>query len=72
MRSKIEDNRLVIEADEGKMLTDGAKLFAREYAFPEGVEKNEILHEITEAEYEAIRKEAEEKARAEMRMLHIG
>lgn len=54
MKSYVENNRLVVEADEGMILTDGAELFVNRYEFPVGVEKNEFIYEITEAEYEAI------------------
>ena len=59
MKTYFDEERLIIEADEGMMLTDGAELFAREYAFPEGVETNETIREITEAEYNAIQEAAE-------------
>ena len=51
MKSYVENNRLVVEADEGMILTDGAELYVKKYDFPVGVEKNNLLHEITEAEY---------------------
>lgn len=54
MKRYFNGKRLVIEADEGMMLTDGAELFASEYAFPEGVTKNETIREIPLEEYEAI------------------
>lgn len=54
MNPYIKDNRLTIEADEGMLLTDGEELFVNRYEFPVGVETNEILHEITDAEYQAI------------------
>ncbi len=54
MEQYIENNRLTIEADEGKWLTDGADLYVRRYEFPVGVEENETIYEITEMEYEAI------------------
>ena len=54
MENYIENNRLTIEADEGKWLTDGADLYVSKYEFPVGVEENETIYEITEAEYEAI------------------
>jgi hypothetical protein len=53
MNPYIKDNRLTIEADEGMLLTDGAELFVSKYEFPVGVEENNLLHEITEAEYNA-------------------
>lgn len=57
MKEYIENNRLTLEADEGMLLTDGADLYIKKYEFPVGVETNEIFHEITEAEYEAIQAE---------------
>ena len=61
MKEYIKDNRLVLEADEGMILTDGADLYISKYEFPVGVEKNETFYEITEAEYEAIQKRAMEE-----------
>lgn len=58
MKEYIENNRLVIEADEGMMLTDEADLYIKKYEFPVGVRENETLYEITEAEYEAMQAEA--------------
>lgn len=52
MKTYIENNRLTVEADEGKMLTDGMELYIRKYEFPVGVEENTIIYEITEEEYE--------------------
>ena len=57
MEKNVINNRLVIEAAEGKWLTDGGDLYVRKYEFPVGVEENEMLYEITEAEYEAAQKE---------------
>ena len=57
MEKYIENNRLTIEADEGKWLTDGAELFVHRYEFPVGVEENNLLYEITEEEYNAIQEE---------------
>lgn len=54
MKEYIENNRLTLEADEGKVLTDGEALFVSKYEFPVGVEENNLLYEITEAEYEAL------------------
>lgn len=51
MKSYIENNRLIVEADEGMWLTDGEELFVKKYDFAVGVETNDILHEITEEEY---------------------
>ena len=45
--------------------------FARELYLAEGESLDE-WEEITEADYEEIQREAEEKARAEMEMPHIG
>jgi hypothetical protein len=59
MKEYIESNRLVLEADEGMILTDGADLYISKYEFPVGVEKNDIFYEITEAEYEAMQKAME-------------
>ena len=67
MKKYIENNRLTVEAFEEKWITDGAELFVHRYEFPVGVEENNLLHEITEAEYEAIR--AERAAFAEMGMI---
>ena len=58
MKEYIKDNRLVLEADEGMILTDGADLYIRKYEFPVRVEKNETFYEITEAEYEEAQKES--------------
>ena len=54
MKTYIKNNRLTVEADEGKRLTDGADMYVIAYDFPVGVTENEVLYEITEAEYEAI------------------
>ena len=54
MKTYIKNNRLTVEADDGKRLTDGADMYVIAYEFPVGVTENEDLHEITEAEYEAI------------------
>ena len=61
MKEYIENNRLVLEADEGMILTDGADLYISKYEFPVGVVENETIYEITEAEYEAIQAEAIEE-----------
>ena len=68
MKTYIENNRLILEADEGMMLTDGETMFVREYAFPEGVGTNDFIREVTEIECEALKETAEEKARMEMRL----
>ena len=54
MKTYKENNRLVVEADEGMRLTDGADMYVIAYEFPVGVTENEVLYEITEAEHEAI------------------
>ena len=59
MKKYIENNRLTIEAGKGKILTDGAELFVHRYEFPVGVEENNLLYEITEAEYEAMQEEGD-------------
>ena len=56
MKEYIKDNRLVLEADEGMILTDRADLYIRKYEFPVGIEKNEVFYEITEAEYDEMQK----------------
>lgn len=58
MKEYIKNNRLVVESDEGMILTDGADLYISKYEFPVGVEKNDMFYEITEAEYEAAQKES--------------
>lgn len=68
MEKYIENNRLVIEAAEGKRLTDGADLYVRKYESPVGVRENETIYEITEAEYEAIQAEQATAALEEMGM----
>ena len=57
MEKYIENNRLTVEAEKGKWLTDGMGIFIKKYEFPVGITENEIFHEITEVEYEAIQAE---------------
>lgn len=53
MKEYIKNNRLTLEADEGKILTDGAGLYVRKYEFPVGREENWDIYEISEAKYKA-------------------
>ncbi len=51
--------RMILYADEGKVLTDG-EIYGKTVYVAEGKEASEF-HEITEAEYKEILKEEEEK-----------
>lgn len=64
MKKSIINDRIVLEADEGKVITDGKDLYSSKLYLGNGIAE-EDLHEISIEEYRKILEEQEIKALAE-------
>lgn len=61
MKKSIINDRVVLEADEGKVITDGKGLFSSKLYLGEGIAEDD-LHEIPIGEYRKILEEQEQAA----------
>ncbi len=67
MKKSIINNRIVLEADEGKVITDGNELYSSKLYLGNGITEKD-LREISIEEYRKILAKQEKDALAEMEM----
>ncbi len=60
MKNNVINNRVVLTADEGKIVTDGAEIYGKEVVLAVGLTAEEF-YEITEEEYQAMQPKVEEE-----------
>lgn len=61
MKKAIINDRVVLEADEGKVITDGNELYSSKLYLGDGISEDD-LHEISIEEYRKILKEQDQDA----------